>query len=352
MRVTHKTKTMKHRISASVTTLCVLAALSMFTSCGGGSSRAGGYVSMDGFALGTTYHITVNSADTTGLAAAMDSVFRVADNSMSIYNPGSLLSRLNRNETDSVDVHIERCIEIARQMSELSGGVYDVTVKPLTDAWGFGIDDGVQREMPNVGRLLEYVGYERITVEDGRLVKQDRRMEIDLNSIAKGYTVDLLGEAIAARGIRDYIVEVGGEIVCRGMNPGGIPWVVGIDRPADGNMLPGVDMQARLSFTNAALATSGNYRRHYTDDQGRKVVHTFDAVTGHSVSSNLLSATVVAGDCATADALATTLMAVGLEPAKYILEENPQWAGYLIYADDEGGFSVYRTPRMAEYILD
>lgn len=331
----------------------MIAILLAATLAGCGKKTTGTYVTMEGFALGTTYSITVNAADTTGLRASVDSLFRATDASMSIYNPESLLSRINRNETDSVDAHITRCIEIARTVSQLTGGVYDITVKPLTDVWGFGArEGGGEEEMPDINAILQYVGYNKIHIADGRIVKDDPRTELDLNSIAKGYITDLLGGMVHARGIGDYIVEVGGEIVCRGHNSRGIPWVVGIDRPADGNMVSGADMQAMISFTNAGLATSGNYRRYHTDAEGRKVVHTLNALTGMSVPGNLLSATVIAADCATADALATALMAVGLERATEILETNPQWAGYLIYTDNGGEFKEYVSPRMKQYILE
>lgn len=317
--------------------------------------KTAGYVSVDGFGLGTSYHISAEVADTAGLRASIDSVFRLADRSMSVFNPQSLLSRLNRNETDSVDAHVAYCVELASRISDLSGGVYDITIKPLSEAWGF-TGRGAQ-ERPNLDFLLQFVGYKKISIEDGRLIKQRPEIQIDLNSIAKGYTVDLLARMLEARGVGNYLVEVGGEIFCRGVNQRGTTWTVGVDRPEDGNFVPGAEMDAYLTFSGEGLATSGNYRRFYTDAAGAKVVHTINAVTGESRPSNLLSATVIAENTATADALATMMMAVGLEQAITVLEANPQWKGYLIYhkgydaAQQRDIYGVYYTESMKKHII-
>ena len=324
------------------------AGLALLPGCG--RKPAGNYCSMDGFALGTSYHFIVNAADTTGLRRQVDSLFEAADASMSVYRRGSLLNRLNANETDSVDTHIARCIEIARQVSELSGGVYDITVKPLTQAWGFTGQDAQFR--PNVDSLLQYVGYKKIRIENGRLIKERPEIQIDLNSVAKGYIVDLMGQLMSSRGAKDYLVEIGGEVVCRGKSSRGGNWVVAVDKPSDGNYVPGADVQVKLSFSGKGLATSGNYRKFYYDADGRKIVHTINAVTGESSPGNLLSATALAPDCATADALGTAMMALGLERSEELLRSHPEYSGYLIYSGNDGNYEIFMSESVKKMIVE
>lgn len=299
---------------------------------------------MHGFALGTSYKIIVEPTDTTGFVRSLDSLFTVVNNSMSVYNPNSRLNKLNRNETDSVDIHIAYCIETAAKISAMSNGEYDITVKPLTEAWGFTGQDATYK--PNIDSLLQYVGYRKIYIRNGKLVKEKPEIQLDLNSIAKGYTVDLVSRLIESRGIENYLVEIGGEIFCKGVNKTGGEWRAGVDRPDEGNMTPGTSYQAIISFTGKGMATSGNYRKFYTDKDGRKVVHTINARTGESKPSNLLSATVIAENCATADALGTLMMAVGLEKSVKLLNDNPDLMGYLIYTDKNGEYATYTTPNL------
>ncbi len=289
---------------------------------------------LEGFALGTSYSLIVAAEDTTGLRQDVENLFAEVEKSMSVYDPQSLLSRLNRNETDSVDRHIAHCISVAARVSELSGGVYDITLRPVVEAWGFIA--APPEHNPDIDSLMQFVGYQKISIVDGRLHKTDPRVEIDLNSVAKGYTVDLLAELMNMRGSEDYLLEVGGEIVCRGSREGGGPWRIVIDKPVYGNHTAGAVRQAVLKLGDGAMATSGNYRRFYTDSLGRTVVHTISGRTGHAEPTDMLSATVIAPDCATADAFATMFMSVGSARAKELLAREPSLKAYLIY--DGGAF--------------
>ena len=295
------------------------------------------YHKFGGFALGTSYSISVAISDTAGLRRDVERVFEEVEASMSIYNPESLLNRLNRNETDSVDRHIAHCIAVAARASELSDGIYDITLRPVIEAWGFNAAPP-ERE-PGIDSLMQFVGYKKISVEDGRLKKVDPGVEIDLNSVAKGYTVDLLAELMGARGATDYMLEVGGEVVSRGSREGGGLWRIGIDKPVYGNHIAGIMRQAVLMLGDGAMATSGNYRRFYADSLGRVVVHTISGRTGRAEPTDMLSATVVASDCATADAFATMFMAVGSERARRILARESDLKAYLIYSD-----GIYISP--------
>lgn len=311
------------------------------------------YVRVEGFGIGTTYRIIarVESDRIPEISAAAEATFAEMTASMSIFDPTSLLSRINRNDTDSTDMHIRQIINLARSVNAISEGMYDVTVAPLTEAYGFA--GGKAQQQPNVDSLLEFVGMEKVRVEEGRIVKSDPRLRLDFNSIAKGYTVDCIAAEIERLGIEDYMVEVGGEINCRGRNPKGGDWRIAVDSPYDGNMNPGENCQVIIAMSDRSLATSGNYRRYYIDNEGRKIAHTIDPKTGESVITNLLSATVIAPTAAEADALGTMCMSLGLERAKEVISGIDGVEAYLISAAPESSeedFEVWYTPGMEKLL--
>lgn len=304
------------------------------------------YVTIEGQALGT--FVVIKYGGNASEQAVVDMVKKIdqeAKSSMSIFDKNSLLSRINRGETDSLDRHIEFNIELAERFSDMSNGIYDISIKPLTEAWGFA-DKRSDGKVPNVDSLLEFVGYRKISIQDGRLQRADSRMQIDLNSIAKGYTVDLMAEELEAMGIENYMVNIGGEIRCQGLNSRGTEWSIGVETPYDGNF-ESDSFEKIISKTDCAMATSGNYRRFYTTDDGRKVAHTLNPKTGYSAISTLLSATVIAPTCAEADAAATMFMALGSEGGAVSVAkelEKEGWLYYFIFADKEG----YRVECSAE----
>lgn len=308
------------------------------------------YKTVGGTMLGTTLSVIADAPHTQGaLYAACMQIDREAKQSMSIFDPASLLSRINRGETDSLDRHLTRNILLADSVSRLSEGAYDITVAPLVKAWGFA---GKQAETtPNIDSLLAFVGYQKIRIEQGRLIKADPRMAIDLNSIAKGYTVDLVAEWLENEGITNYLVDIGGEVRCRGVNRQGNAWRIGIETPFDGNMSDGDYISRRITLNEGALATSGNYRRFYLDSEGRKVAHTIDPRTGHSRLSTLLSATVIAPTCTEADALCTMLMALGDQAARTFCEQRPELPVCLIFAGTDSGYDEYLSPAMQQCII-
>lgn len=297
------------------------------------------YTVVESTALGTFVQVKCSPTITkTELYDLVRNIDAEAKESMSIFEQGSLLSKINRNECDSLDSHIAANLALAKRYYELSNGYYDVTVKPLTSAWGFATKDE-KCNNPNIDSLLEFVGFDKIAINDCRITKSDSRIQVDLNSIAKGYVVDLVAEALAERGVESYMVNIGGEIRCKGMNPEGSEWHIGIETPYEGNFEQN-SLEKIIPVSNCAVATSGNYRRYYTSKEGLKVCHTINPKTGYSVLSNLLSATVVAPTCAEADAAATMFMAMGseggaLELAKQC-EKDYGWSYYFIYADGEG----------------
>jgi thiamine biosynthesis lipoprotein len=230
-----------------------------------------------------------------------------------------------------------------------TNGAFDITVGPVVNALGFGNTDTLQVDSTMIDSLLQYVGMEKVTLKDGVLTKQNNNILLDVNAIAQGYSVDLVAKFLEQRNIRNYMVEIGGEVRARGKNERNQVWRIGIDKPLEGNMIPGADLQAILSLNNRSLATSGNYRKYY-EKNGIKFVHTIDPKTGYPVASNLLSATVVASDCTTADAYATALMVFGVERSISFLEENKFLEAYLIYSDQEGRFRVYSTKGLQRFI--
>ena len=306
------------------------------------------YVDVDGQMLGTFLHITAETdRPASEIYDRMMEVDSEAKKSMSIFDEESLLNRINRNQTDSIDRHIAFNLELAGRINAISDGAYDVTVKPLVEAYGFAAKERAKN--PDIDSIMEFVGFDKVRVENGRLKKADPRVQIDFNSIAKGYVVDMAADLLEQMGIDNYIVDIGGEVRCRGNREKGGPWRVGVETPFDGNQMPGAYVQQVISLTDCAFATSGNYRRYYIDEQGRKVAHTVDPRTGRSAVSDLLSATVVAPTCAEADAFGTMFMALGKEKAiakARELERN----GILVYfitSGTDGSFEVYYSEALA-----
>ena len=322
----------------------VLVALAVMAGC----EKPQQYVKSSGEMLGTFMQVTaLTEAGSDVIYERMMTLDKEAKASMSIFDEGSLLSRVNRNETDSLDAHIIHCLELARRVTERSGGYYDVTVAPLVEAYGFA---GKERSAEvNVDSLMQFVGVEKLSIENGRLIKSDERVRIDFNSIAKGYVVDMAAEELETMGSENYLVDIGGEVRCRGRNPQGGAWRVGIETPYDGNNVMGGSIQQVISLTDCSMATSGNYRRFYLDAQGRKVAHTIDPRTGLSAVTDLLSATVIAPTCAEADAFGTMFMAMGSERAIALAREMAADGVmvYFIVAGKGGEYEVYYSAALA-----
>ena len=303
---------------------------------------------VEGQMLGTFLTVSARTSHSSAeVYELMMHIDTLAKASMSIFDENSLLSRLNRNETDLLDEHIRHCLDLSRRISAQSGGVYDVTVAPLVEAYGFAAKD--RQAKVNVDSLLAFVGIDKLQVVDGRLRKADSRVKIDFNSIAKGYVVDMAARALEEWGIEDYLVDIGGEVRCRGVNAKGNAWRVGIETPFDGNNSLGAFVQQVISLSDASMATSGNYRLYYLDEQGQKVSHTLDPRTGRSAVTSLLSATVIAPTCAEADAYGTMFMAMDLEQAlrtAKVLEQEGVKV-YFIAAGQDQEYDIYYSRSLA-----
>lgn len=296
-----------------------------------------------GFTQGTTFAITIRDDIPEGvdIRRDIDSIFLRIEASMSLYDPSSLISRLNRNETDSLDRYIADCIRIAEKVSRQTDGLFDITIKPLTSAYGF-TGEGPTKQ-PHVDSLLQLVGYEKIRMENNRLIKEHPGVQIDLNGIAQGYTVDVMAAHFDGLGLKNYIVEMGGEIFSRGLNIRNTAWSVGIDRPVDGNMIQGEDILLVLPLSERGLATSGNYRKFYENESGRRIVHTVNPKTGEPVISRVLAATVIASDATLADVYGTYFMVAGLDQSLAFLKEHPELDALIVWADEQGTMNTYIT---------
>lgn len=331
------------------------AVLWLHSGCGSRSSSSGSsYATVDGFTQGSTYHIVYNDPQGRDLRTPIEELLEDFDNSMSVYNPSSVLSRLNANDPEAVpDRWITECLALAQQIGDDTRGAFDVTLRPLIAAYRIGTDDTphllTQREIDSIRR---FTGYRKVRIENGRLLKEDPRLALDFNAIAQGYSADLMGAMFDSLGVADYLVEIGGEILCKGRNPSGDEWRVGIDRPVEGNLVPGEDLQTILKLTNRGLVTSGNYRKFAFDENGNKVTHTIDPHTLRPAVHNLLSATIIAPTSALADGYATACMVLGLEKSKELLARHPELEAYLVFSQPDGSMGVYTTPKMSRRVVE
>jgi thiamine biosynthesis lipoprotein len=312
--------------------------------------QTGYYISFEGPTEGTSYHITYESRDSINYQDQVDSLLRQFDLSLSTYEPASIISRINRDEPDvELSDYFIKCFIASEQVFRESGGAFDITVAPVVNAWGFGFTEGANPDSAMIDSLLQYIGMEHIRIENNRIVKDFPGIMLDVNAIAQGYAVDIVSEYFENKGIINWLVEIGGEVRAKGINPKGVYWRVGIDKPIEGIQISGLQMEAVVSLRDRSLATSGNYRRFYIKD-GVKYSHTIDPSTGYPVRHNLLSATVVADKCIMADAYATAFMVLGVEKTKQMLKDRKDLEAYLIYTDDSGKYTSYSTPGMRKYV--
>ena len=327
--------------------LLLIASLLLLCSC----EKSGRYVRIEGFAQGGTYHVICSPVRGVGqqaLRAAIDSRLQAIDFSLSGYNKGSLLSRLNAGEDLPLDSLFIECFTLSKAVWAETDGAFDPSAAPLFDLWGFGFTNKEQVTDRAVDSVRAFVGMDRLrleTREDGtHLVREDPRMKLNFNAVAQGYSCDVVARYLDSLGCRAYLVDIGREIICKGLNESGTAWRIGLDKPTDGNMEEGRDLQAILEVSDCGIVTSGNYRKFYIEN-GQKYAHTIDPKSGRPVSHNLLSATVVAKDAATADAYATWLMVVGVDKARAILAGRPDLEALLVYEED-GQMRTYQTDKI------
>ena len=310
----------------------IIVAVYFVASCGNNHEKK--CISFSGQAFGTFYNITYFDSLTRNLQSEIDSLFNDFNMSLSAYNPNSILSKINKNIDTELDDYFQTVFERAKYFYEITDGAFDISASPLFSVWGFGFDNKENITPELIDSLKQFVGMEKIDIVDAKIIKSDSRVNINANAIAKGYAVDVAACFLLANDINDFLIEIGGEIVVRGKNKHNEDWAIGIDKPFDGNYNPGDDIIYAMKLTNKAVATSGNYRQFYVEN-GKKHAHTIDPRTGYPAQNSLLSATVIANDCMSADAVATSLMVMGIEKAKEFLSAHPEYQAYLVY--DENG---------------
>ena len=305
------------------------------------------YHSINGLVFGTIYNITYQYDG--DLKSEIEAELKRFDGSLSPFNDTSIISRINRNEEIVTDSFFQTCFNRSMEISEETHGAFDITIAPLANAWGFGFKKGEFPDSTRIDSLLQITDYKKVKLVDGRIVKEDPRIMLSCSAVAKGYSVDVVARLLEKKGIQNYMVDIGGEIVAKGKNSRNGLWRIGINKPIDDSLSVNQEIQTILELSDAGLATSGNYRNFYYKD-GKKYAHTIDPRTGYPVQHSILSATVIAEDCMTADALATAFMVMGLEEASAFANAHPTIDAYFIYSDENGKFQTFFTDGMKKYI--
>lgn len=291
-------------------------------------------IKLSGDVFGTTYAIQYYSENKENFQLQFDSLFSEVNQSMSTYMIDSDISKLNRNEGNQLDDHFIRVFEESQRIFKETNGVFDPTIGVVVNAWDFGPQGKIQNlDSLKIDSLMTFVGLDKVILE-GRKIHKPLGTFIDFNAIAKGYGVDVIGEFLEEKGITNYLVEIGGEIRCKGKNvEKGKPWKVGVEMPHfDGTQ----SILKAITIIDASMATSGTYRKFKTDENGNRYSHIIDAKTGYPSKTNLLSISVIADQCMTADAYATAFKAMGIEEVKAFLDKHPELKVFLIFENDKG----------------
>lgn len=355
------------------TFLCLL----IFIGCGNGDSEeqpVGGYIDISGTAQGTTYSIKYEDDLGRELNRAVDSLLVDFDWHLSTYVDSSLISDFNNADVQYycqiVSDMMAECVNLSRTVYMRTDKAFNPAVFPLVELWGFhdmknGTSTPTEQEIDSV---LEFVSFDPTSIqliqpgadmEDGRgkryieMCKTDHRAKLGFNAIAQGYAVDVIAEYLMSLDIQNYMIELGGEVRCKGVNAKGNTWTIGIDRPVEGSTTEDRELTASIKLNNGSLATSGNYRKFYVKD-GVKYSHTMDPRTGRPVTHSLLSVTVVSHEAAVADAYATAFMVMGVEKTQEFLERNKDMhlEVYLIFANEEGSYGSWISDGMKENLTE
>ena len=311
------------------------------------------FANFTGFTQGTTYSIVYDNRKNISpeeLKLKVEKILHDFDMSLSIYLDSSIISKINRNEEVVPDSFFIEVFNKSVLISEMTAGAFDITVGPLVKGWGFGPDEHKNFKVEKLDSLLNLVGMDKISLINGRLVKSNPGIKLDVNAIAQGYSVDVVCRYFDHLGIKNYLVEIGGEVRAKGKK-GKALWRIGIDKPEDNNMSPGQTLEGIIKITDKAVSTSGNYRKFYIED-GIKYSHEIDPKTGYPAKNTLLSATIIADDCAMADGLATAAMVMGKEKTIKFLQIHPEIQAYLIYSDETGNFKTWASEKIKDSISE
>lgn len=301
------------------------------------------YQTFHGNAFGTTYTIIYENEKNENFTKQIDELIYLMNKSLSTYLPNSDISKINKGDSSIiVDVYFKEVFQKSHSIFKETEGIFDPTVGVLVNAWGFGPEKPIKNlDQFKIDSLMKLVGFDKVYIEDNKVIKSNPNIYFDFNAIAKGFGIDLIGRFLEREGCKNYLIEIGGEVRVRGVNSKQKVWKVGIENPnSDGSR----SWNSTVELDNESMATSGNYRKFKIDSMGRKYVHTINAKTGQASESDLLSATAISkSDCADVDGYATAFMAMGLEKTKSFLEHHKEIQAYLIYIDAEGEIKTYTT---------
>ena len=304
---------------------------------------------LQGTAQGSYYAITYFDEQGRDFQREVDSIFHAVDMSVNLWVENSIISRVNRNEEVTLDSIFIDNFNIAQEAARLSEGYFDPTISPIVAAWGFSYKNGDSITSQLIDSLKQLVDYRKVRIEDGKVVKENPAMQLDFNAIAQGYTSDLIARFLDSRGIANYLVDTGGEIMARGCKPNGQPWIVGIEKPAE-NWDSERIVQTRITLSNKGLVTSGSTRK-YVERDGRRFSHCINPTTGYPVEHQVLSATVLAESSVWADALASICMVMGLELSLPIIESMDGVEAYYIFVNEKNELDTYATPGFEALVI-
>ena len=289
-----------------------------------------------GITQGSYYSITYFDEQNRDFSRDFDSIFQEIESTLSLWDENSIIRKVNRNDTSVVlnQIFIDN-FNYAIRAAEVSDGYFDPTVGPLVQAWGFHFKEGMEMTPEIVDSLKQLVGYRKIKIENGKVIKENPNMTLDFNAVAQGYTTDVIGDFLLSKNVNDFLVDVGGEILARGRKPNGDLWKVGIEKPAESKDAERI-VQEIVELDNTSIVTSGNYRK-YVERGGKRYSHSLNPMTGYPSQNSLLSATIIVENTAWADCLASICMVVGFEKAIEIIESSDcDVDAYFIYIDDNG----------------
>ena len=320
--------------------------LSVLASCG----RQPKKMVLQGLAQGSYYAITYFDKENRNFQHEIDSVLHAVDMSVNLWVDSSVISKVNRNETVELDSIFIDNFNIAQEAARLSDGYFDPTISPIVAAWGFSNKTGDSLTPQLIDSLLLLVNYNNVRIENGKVVKEDPAMQLDFNAIAQGYTSDLIAAFLESRGIKNYLVDTGGEIMARGGKPNGQPWIVGIEKPADNKDSEQV-VQTRIAVRDKGVVTSGSTRK-YVERDGKRYSHCINPKTGYPVEHHVLSVTVTADNATWADALASICMVMGLEQSQPLIKSMEGVEAYYIFVNEKNELETYATEGFQKLIVD
>lgn len=290
------------------------------------------YINFQGETQGTYYIVKYFDNNGINYQNEIDSILKAIDQSVSLWVNHSIISKVNRNEKVKLDSYFIDNFNLSQKIALETEGAFDCTLGPLIEAWGFGFKQRIQLTQHMIDSIKNFIGHNKVSLKNNYLIKEDQRIEINFNAIAQGYSVDLIGKYLDLQGIKNYLIDIGGEIICKGEKPNKEKWIVGIQKPTE-EKNGAIEAQIKVELKNKALVTSGSYRKYF-EENGKRFSHMIDPNTGYPVTHNLLSVTVLGETCAEIDAYATAFMVMGLEKAVYFVNKRKDLDAYFIYLDE------------------